>query len=132
MFKQKYELSHLNKAYGANAVHSTPIKRLKSAILIKKKKNKTPNYHLCHIHVDVICDIIFRQKKNTPQLLVESNEILFWNENYTGHFKKKSADLINNLKITIPTRRERWYVENIRQDCHYGWFYVGFVFENVH
>lgn len=71
MFKQKYELSHLNKAYCANAVHSTPIKCLKSAILILKKK--PPNYHLCHIRVDVICNIIFRQKKNTPQLLVESN-----------------------------------------------------------
>lgn len=71
MFKQKYELSHLNKAYCANAVHSTPIKRLKSAILILKKN--PPNYHLCHIRVDVICNIIFRQKKNTPQLLVESN-----------------------------------------------------------
>lgn len=38
--EKKYELSHLNKAYGANAVQSTPIKRLKNAILIKKKKAK--------------------------------------------------------------------------------------------
>lgn len=62
---------------------------------------------------------------------VELNTILKW-KLYKGILKKKSADLINNLKITIPTRRERWYVEDIRQDCHYGWLYVGFVFENVH
>lgn len=71
MFKQKYELSHLNKAYGANAVHSTPKKRLKSAILILKKKPTK----LSFVSYTCRCNLrhYISSKKNTPQLLVESN-----------------------------------------------------------
>lgn len=71
MFKQKYELSPQQSLWCQCSALNTnkAFKKCNSDL----KKKKTPNHHLCHIHVDVICDIIFRQKKNTPQLLVESN-----------------------------------------------------------
>lgn len=92
MFKQKYELSHLNKAYGANAVHSTPIKRLKKRNSDFKKNPTKLSFVSYTCRCNLRHYISSKKEHSSITCWVELNTNLKW-KLYKGILKTKSKPI---------------------------------------